>query len=284
MRITALLIAALLVIPGTLRAQQQADSVIATHRIVATCTSLGIATMNNLDTYLSGYDHKGKALTLSHERVRNTRCGASSPKRRTFFGATAGTASLHGNTELTAMVNYNIGWYYPLLTTGALQLLGGAQAELGGGAIYLPSNSNNPVSAKARVTAAASAMALYRIATKKGTCTLRAQVDAPLTGVMFAPEFGQSYYEIFTLGDNDNTVAVTHPLNAPSLRTTLSADVPFTLWGRSATMRIGYTADIFQSELNDIRTHLYHHSFSIGFVKTIYKIKNGDKLKEYSPF
>ena len=283
MRIIALL-AALLALPCALHAQKGETETIAPNRVIVKCSSLGFATMNNLDTYLSGYNHEGAALAFTHEKIRNTHTDAKSPKLRTFFSADFGTAELHGNTQLAGTASYNRGKYYPIFSTGKLQLLAGAQLEIGGGALYLPSNSNNPVSVKARATAGASAMALYHIATKSGRGTLRAQIDAPLVGVMFAPEFGQSYYEIFSLGDYKNSIALTHPLNAPSMRATLSADIPFTLWQKSATVRVSYIADIFQSEINDIRTHLYHHAFTIGFVKTLYKIKNSDKLKQHSPF
>ena len=182
------------------------------------------------------------------------------------------------------MVTYSFGGYHPWEITKRLQLLAGAQAQATAGALYIPTNGNNLVSAKMRATLAASAMAIYRIPAKKGNYTLRAQLDIPLIGAMFAPEFGQSYYEIFGLGQNKNTIVLSHPANSPSMRAMLSADIPVALHKWSSTIRLTYIADIFQSDVHDTRTHIYNHSFAVGFVKTIYKVKNNDKLKQYSPF
>jgi hypothetical protein len=162
-----------------------------------------------------------------------------------------------------------------------LQLLAGAQMQFVGGALYIPTNGNNLVSAKMRTSLSASAMAIYKIPLRKNNITTRYQIDVPLVGIAFSPAFGQSYYEIFGLGNYDNILHVVHPFNAPSWRHTLSADIPL---GKRTTLRASYIADIFQSDINELRTHIYSHTFSIGFVKTLYKIGEGESLKAYSPY
>lgn len=283
MKRTLTLITLLLLLPSALLAQAGSDS-FDTTRLSVKCTSLGVTLMNNLDTYMSGYNHTGTGLHLSHENFRNARTAGYRWKRQTLLTADAGLATLHNDTELAAMVTYSFGGYHPWEITKRLQLLAGAQAQATAGALYIPTNGNNLVSAKMRATLAASAMAIYRIPAKKGNYTLRAQLDVPLIGAMFAPEFGQSYYEIFGLGHNKNTIVLSHPANSPSMRGILSADIPIALRKWSSTIRLTYTADIFQSDVHDTRTHIYNHSFAVGFVKTIYKVKNNDKLKQYSPF
>ena len=277
------LITLLLLLPATLLAQAGSDS-INTTRLSVKCTSFGLTARNNLDTYMSGYNHTGGGLHLSHENFRDARTAGYRWKRQTLLTADAGLATLHNDTELAAMVTYSFGGYHPWAITDHLQLLAGAQAQATGGALYIPTNGNNLVSAKMRATLAASAMAIYRLPAKKGNYTLRAQLDIPLIGAMFAPEFGQSYYEIFGLGHNKNTIVLSHPANSPSMRALLSADIPVALHKWSSTIRLTYIADIFQSDVHDTRTHIYNHSFAVGFVKTIYKVKNNDKLKQYSPF
>ncbi|MBO5262907.1 MAG: hypothetical protein J6B18_01475 [Bacteroidaceae bacterium] len=56
------------------------------------------------------------------------------------------------------------------------------------------------------------------------------------------------------------------------------------MWSRSSTLRISYVIDILQSDINDIRTHLYNHAFTIGFVKTIYKVKREERKIFHNPF
>ena len=283
MRKSTTLITLLLLLPVALIAQTGSDNINPT-RLSVKCTSIGTTFMNNLDTYLSGYNHTGGGLHLSHENFRDAHTAGYHWKRQTLLTADAGIATLHSNTQLAAMLTYSFGGYHPWAATKRLQLLAGAQIQANCGALYIPTNGNNLVSAKMRATLAASAMAIYRIPSVNGNYTLRGQLDIPLIGAMFAPEFGQSYYEIFGLGQYKNTIVLSHPANSPSMRGTLSADIPVTLHKWSSTIRLTYTADIFQSDINDIRTHTYNHSFAVGFVKTIYKVKNNDKLKQYSPF
>ena len=248
------------------------------------CSSYGVTYMNNLDTYLSGYNHTGNGLYYSHENFRNAKTGDYRWKYQTLLTANIGTTTLHENTELSGMLNYSWSGYHPFSINKQLQLLAGAQIQASGGALYIPTNGNNLVSAKLRTALAASGMAIYHIPAKRGDYILRCQLDIPLAGVMFAPEFGQSYYEIFGLGHYEKTITFSHPFNTPSLRTTLSADLPIAWRNKSTTIRLSYVADIFQSRVNDIRTHLYTHAFTIGFVKTIYKVKKEDKINLCTPF
>ena len=284
-KITTTIVAlVLLATPLASRAQCIITDSIIPERIVVKSTLLGVAGINNLDTYLSGYDYKGASLYLQHENFRDARTGDYRWKYQTMLNGMLGYATQGNNSELATMVSYSWGGYHQFTPCDRLKLLAGAQIQLEGGALYIPSNGNNPVAAKLRTALAASGMAIYRIPAKAGNYILRCQADVPLAGVMFAPEFGQSYYEIFGLGHYDNTIKMSHPGNNPSLRTTLAADIPLQWGKRGCTVRLAYTADIFQSEINDIRTHLYNHMFTIGFVKTIYKVKKEDKAIQYTPY
>lgn len=274
----------LLLAPLTLCAQHFAGDSIVPERVVVKCSSYGITYMNNLDTYLSGYNHTGQGLYYSNEKFRDARTGSYRWKYQTLLTANIGTTTLHDNTQLSGMINYNWSGFHPFKINNRLQLLAGAQIQLAGGALYIPTNGNNLVSVKLRSAIAASGAAIYHIPSKRGDYILRAQADVPLAGVMFAPEFGQSYYEIFGLQDYSRTVAFSHPFNSPSIRSTFSIDIPVAWRKRSATIRLSYTADIFQSDINDIRTHLYNHAFTVGVVKTIYKIKKDDNIIRYSPY
>lgn len=274
----------LLLAPLTLCAQHFAGDSIVPERVVVKCSSYGITYMNNLDTYLSGYNHTGQGLYYSNEKFRDARTGSYRWKYQTLLTANIGTTTLHDNTQLSGMINYNWSGFHPFKINNRLQLLAGAQIQLAGGALYIPTNGNNLVSVKLRSALAASGAAIYHIPSKRGDYILRCQADIPLAGVMFAPEFGQSYYEIFGLQDYSRTVAFSHPFNSPSIRSTFSIDIPVAWRKRNATIRLSYTADIFQSDINEIRTHLYNHAFTVGVVKTIYKIKKDDNIIRYSPY
>ena len=286
MRKTIFVIAALalLATPLASRAQYIITDSIIPERIVVKSTTFGFAGINNLDTYLSGYEYSGGGIYMQHENFRDARTCNYSWKFQTLFNGMLGYATQGNNGEISGMASYSWGGYHPFNIGNRLKLLAGAQIQVEGGALYVPSNGNNPVSVKLRTALAASGMAIYHFPVKGNDWTARLQLDIPLMGVMFAPEFGQSYYEIFGLGHTGGIIAFTHPLNCPSWRHTLSLDIPLSWKHHSTTLRIAYTGDIYQSDINDTRCHIYRHAFTFGFVKTIFKVKQENSIKAYTPY
>lgn len=272
------------VLPAATEAQHIVTDTILPQRIVVKSSQYGIATLNNLDTYLSTQEFTGAALHYSHEKFRDAKTGNYNWKYQTLMNGTIGYATQENNLELTALASYSWGGYHPFGISDRLKILAGPQLQIEGGALYIPSNGNNPVQVKLRTALAASAMAIYHFPIKGGDCVARYQLDVPLLGAMFAPEFGQSYYEIFGLGHTGGVIAFTHPFNNPSWRHTLSLDFPLRYKSHSTTIRVAYCADFYQTDINSIRCHIYRHAFTFGFVKTIFKVKEENRIKAYSPY
>ena len=275
--ITAL---ALLALPAMSRAQYIVTDTIIPERIVVKSSQLGVTLLNNLDTYLSNYNYKGLGLNYSHEAFRDACTGNYHWKYQKLLNITAGYAIQGSNLQYAALISYNWSGYHPCKVAQGLTLLAGAQIQLEGGALYNPAGGNNPAAAKLRTALAASGMAIYHFPVLRSEWVARYQIDIPLMGAMFAPEFGQSYYEIFGLGYAKNIVAFTHPGNNPSWRHMLSLDIPI----KATTLRISYTSDLYQSRINDINCHIYRNTFAIGFARTIFKVKKENKLNDYSPY
>lgn len=114
-----------------------------------------------------------------------------------------------------------------------------------------------------------SAAVKYRFRLWNTPFSARYEVSAPLFGVMFSPNYGQSYYEIFSRGDYDHNVVPTTIASTPSLRQMLTLD--FTL-GRT-TLRIGYLGDFRQAKVNNLKYHTYSNMVLIGFVRS-FKLTN----------
>ena len=275
--ITAL---ALLALPAMSRAQYIVTDTIIPERIVVKSSQLGVTLLNNLDTYLSNYNHKGLGLNYSHEVFRDACTGNYHWKYQKLLNITAGYAIQGSNLQYAALISYNWSGYHPFKVAQGLTLLAGVQIQLEGGALYNPAGGNNPAAAKLRTALAASGMAIYHFPVLRSEWVARYQIDIPLMGAMFAPEFGQSYYEIFGLGYAKNIVAFTHPGNNPSWRHMLSLDIPI----KATTLRLSYIADMYQSRINDINCHIYRNTFSIGFTRTIFKVKKSNRLNDYSPY
>ena len=271
---------ALLAQPAVSRAQYVITDTILPQRIVVKSSQIGITLLNSLDTYLSNYNHKGVGLNYSHEAFRDASTGNYHWKYQKLLNITAGYALQGSNMQYTALMNYSWSGYHPFKVTKGLTLLAGAQIQIEGGALYNPAGGNSPAAAKLRTALAASGMAIYHFPVRRSEWIARYQLDIPLMGAMFAPEFGQSYYEIFGLWHASNIVAFTHPGNNPSWRHMLSLDIPM----RATTLRISYTSDLYQSRINDINCHIYRNTFAIGFARTIFKVKKNNRLNDYSPY
>ena len=119
---------------------------------------------------------------------------------------------------------------------------------------------------------AASAMAVYRFTLLNRLFAVRYQFDMPLIGLMFSPAFGQSYYEMFSLGHYDHNVCATWAGNAPTFRNLLTLDAPL----GSGTLRIGWRGDIRQSHVNHLKSHTWSNLFMIGYVKHFRLVKHSD--------
>ena len=272
-----------LLTPAMIKAQFAITDTIRTERIVVRSSQIGVSFQNNLDTYLSNYNHKGGGIHFSHESFRDARTGNYRWKYQILFNSRAGFNLQNGNIQLAGILGCSWSGYHPFNIGKRLKLLAGAQIQLEGGALYNMSNGNNPVSAKLRTAIAASGMAIYHFPVRRSEWVARYQLDIPLAGAMFTPEFGQSYYEM-SLGHLGNIVSFTHPLNTPSWRHMLSLDIPVRIKHRSTTLRFAYIADLYQSNINHIRCHMYHQAITFGFVKTLFKIKEENRIKAHSPY
>jgi len=234
-------------------------------RPVTHATLFGIGAVNQLDSYLSPLNYTGPQFQFMHETFRATHLADSAISFQTLW---------HGNLAYTKNptdkakqvggdLSYEITWHYNFPVTQDLRILVGPQANASLGFLYNMRNGNNPAQLLASLQLSASAAAIYKFHIKRQPFTARYQLDVPLLGLMFSPEYGQSYYEIFSLGNSGHNICATHPFNAFSSRHFLSIDIPL----RNITLRAGYLCDIRQSHVNEIKHHSYTHAFMLGWVR-----------------
>ncbi len=229
---------------------------------------IGIGGANHLDTYLSPLNYTGPQFHYLHESLRPTSLfdGKVSFQSITHVEGSVTKNRPEKADDLGGSLSFDAAWHYHLLTDRPLEgfrlMLG---PQIGGtlGFLYNTRNGNNPAQATAEVHLSASVAALYGFHRWGHRFTLREQLDLPLLGAMFSPAYGQSYYELFSLGHTDHNVRLTTPFNAPSLRSLLTFDFPV----RNNTFRIGYLAEIRQSHINHIKRHSYTHAVLIGWVR-----------------
>lgn len=244
------------------------------NRYTTRSTMFGIGGTNRLETYLSPLEYTGPEVRFMRESIRMTRMWGGRVSTQQFY---EGNFSYSKNPTkdseyLSGDIDWRIGWHYNWTPLPALRLMAGLQTGLSCGFVYNTSNGNNPAQGKLSTNIAASGMAIYRFNWLRRRFSVRYQFDMPLAGLMFSPNYGQSYYEIFSLGHYDRNVCFTWPGNAPSFSQLLTVDVPI----GSGTLRLGYRCDIRQSHVNNLKSHTWSNLFMIGFVKHFRLVKQRD--------
>lgn len=270
-RIIFLLYACLSVL--VLRAQE--DSLRAT-RYVMRSVLYGAGVSNVLDTYLSPLEYKGPEVRILRENMRMTRLMNGSVSAQNLLQAHVSYTHNPSQTGYmyAGLLNWSYALHYQFRLNEQLKLLAGPTIDLNGGFVYNTRNSNNPAQAKAYGSLGISGMAIYKFHIGNYPLVVRYQANLPLLGAMFSPEFGQSYYEMFSLGHKGKNVLFTSLHNSPSLRQMVTLDFPI----RKVTMRVSYVCDLQQAKVNHLKYHTYSHDFMIGFVKNFYLLKGKNRI------
>ena len=230
---------------------------------------LGVGYTDILDTYLSPEKYRGTDLRfLSHTRRENDStclvhqllhegCIATADNRSGNGGEIGG-----GYTFAYSLLHK---WQMPVGSCH-LRLLAGGTAELSAGFLYNTRGSNNPAQARLALqlkptVAADFDFRLFR--RQQRPFTLHYEASAPLCGLMFSPNYGQSYYEIFSRGNYDHNCVPTTIASTPSLRQMLTLDFR----ALHTTWRIGYLGDWRQASVNNLKQHTYTHALVFGIVR-----------------
>ena len=234
-------------------------------KVITRSTMIGVGPTKILDTYLSAEHFSGTGLTFisSVERHRENK------KWSTLIEHEANISSVKDRSgklqELEAA--YNIYWgklYNWQLLDDHLTLQAGGVANGLLGVIYNTSNSNNPAQARAHINIMPTATAAYHFMLFHKKMVARYALSLPLCGIMFSPNYGQSYHEIFNRGNYDHNVVPTTFISAPEWRQMLTIDAQLS---RSFTLRLGYLGNMQQSDVNQLKQHVYTHRLLIGFTK-----------------
>ena len=249
-------------------------------------TMIGIGKYNLMDTYLSpgakNRKYTGPGFRVVNERMKMVRLANYHVSRQQIINVdlafTENAASTA--TDLAGFIDYTLGYHYHLPQfLHNLKLLAGGAAHGMLGFIYNTRNGNNPASTKADIDFNLSAMAIYQLHIKNYPMTFRYQFQIPFAGVFFAPHYGQSYYEIFDLGNASGVVQFNSFHNKFAMKNFFTVDFPI----RNLTIRAGYLNSSYRSDVNHIQSHIISHSFMLGIVKE-FIVFSGKRLKKTHQF
>lgn len=220
-----------------------------------------------LDTYLSAEQYSGLELRFVSQLRKPIRYD-SWQKIVTHQGSFCSVKNRADNhNELGGMYQFQYALHYVLRPSEPLQFEVGGAVGAHLGFLYNTLGGNNPVQVQAALQLRPSAAASYDFPIFKRQSVLRYEVSAPLVGLMFSPNYGQSYYEIFGRGNYDRNIVPTTLASTPSLSHLLTLDFPISKKKPRTKLRVGYLGDYRQAKVNNLKFHHYSHLLVLGWTK-----------------
>ena len=240
-------------------------------------TLVGAGGYHIKDTYLSPLKYTGWGLRVLNERMKMVSWFDYRVSRQQIVNVDISSTDnpAENATDFARFIDYTLGYHYRLQPVTGLKVLLGPSVRGDLGFIYNTRNGNNPAAAKVGINFNLSAMAVYTLRIRNYPLTLRYQFDTPFAGALFAPHYGQSYYEIFDLGNHKGIVSFASFHNQLAFRHYLTVDLPIA----NFTLRTGFLNQSYRTRIHHIRSHVISQSFMIGLVKEFVSF-GGKRLKQ----
>ena len=215
------------------------------------------------DSYLTPITYDGAGLGLGYEAMRPTRFSPDKWLWQLQVGADynyvenpAQNNDLH---KVMGDISFDMQRAWRGVLHPRLGFAAGPMTQLRAGIVYDAVNSNNPVTVRAHWNVGATGMAWFDTRMWRLPVTLRYQVQLPVMGVFFAPEYDESYYEIY-LGNHKNLAHLGWWGNRLDMTHYLGADMQM---GKT-TLRLGYRNRLEHWNVNNLHVHDVTHSLVIG--------------------
>lgn len=147
----------------------------------------------------------------------------------------------------------------------------GGGADINCGSVYNPANTNNPASLKVGFSFAASTLYTYILPFESIPARVILNGNISLAGCVFSPEFGESYYELFSLNNEFfRRIYFSNPKNLLKTNLKLSFDIPVL---DMFNMNIGGYCNYYNSNINSINTEILTVGISLGITNFVQSVK-----------
>ena len=242
-------------------------------------TLIGIGGYHIKNTYLSPVNYTGTGIRFINERMKML---AKSDQRISSYQAIDIDLSSVRNPASTVaaiagFADYSFGYHYRFRPAKDFKVLTGAFVKGMFGFVYNTQSANNPIATHIDLDLNISAMGIYTFRIKNYPLTCRLQTDIPLVGTLFTPAYGQSYYEIFGLGNTYGIVGFSSLHNKFTMRNYFSVDFSVFI----ITLRVGYLNSLYMTDMKGIQTRYISHNLMIGFVKEFITFSGKNLKKEH---
>ncbi len=239
-------------------------------KVITNTRLIGVGSRDVFDTYISNEKYKGTDFRYISHTLRQREEGHWA-RLIVHQGSVSTLRNRADNgNEIGGDYKFSYGLLYEWKFSGnELSIKAGGMLDANAGFLYNTRNSNNPAQARFNVDIAPVAIATYRFAVAKIPLAMNYEISSPLCGLMFSPNYGQSYYEIFSEGNYDHNIVPTTFVSTPSLRHMLTLDFNI---GKTV-VRLGYQGDFRQAKVNNLKYHSWSNMFIIGITRRFKLVK-----------
>ena len=277
---TKTLATGLMVIFGCLRLFSQIGET-RNYNLTTNANSVGIGFSSIADPYLSPFEYIGMGVEYISESQKFY------SQRDTLLSVNQ-TLSLNLGqakhpTNINSMQyfggNYDVGYHYNWRLLKNFTCLLGGSWDIYLGGKYIARNVNNPFSLDLSTHLNISLSANYRFNIQvfrwfNQDFRIEYGVKTPVSGCVFVPQQGESYYEIFSLSNYKDVFHFTAFHNERTIHQRINLDIPV----KFTTFRIGLNHDFVQYKANDMVFHKNNLAVSIGWISSLY-VFQGTKNK-----
>ena len=218
------------------------------------------------DTYLTPVTYEGLDLGMAYEAMRSMKSTGGKWLWQLQVGADFNYVENHvGNNDLDKLmgdITFDMQRQWKEVIAHRVDLSVGPMTQLRAGMVYDEVNSNNPVTVRAHWGVGLTGMAKWNTRVWRTPVTLRYQAQLPALGVFFAPEYDESYYEIY-LGNHRNLGHLGWWGNRLDMTNYVGADLHL---GKT-TLRIGYRSRLEHWSVSGLKVHDVTHSLVLGIGK-----------------
>lgn len=226
--------------------------------------TLGAGKVSVYDEYLSPLVYTGTLYRFDYGSMRFVSPDNNNISIQKTLMVSSG---LTNNPSLSNSIFYfslrpGLGFHYHFRPMKDLKVMLGGTWDLFFASKYNFNNGNNPYSADLSTHLNASAMAQYLLKIKNFPIMFRYSAQTPLIGEMFVPEYGASYYEMFTLHHMGDALHFASVNNFLAFKSSFTADFMFRSW----ILRLAYYHDYQKNQANYLHFETLQNVFSIGTV------------------
>ena len=228
-------------------------------------TLVGMGGYRMKDTYLSQEKYGGLGFRFMNERMHLTKLANYKVSNQKIVNVDI-SSTMNGARNanfLSAFADYSTGYHYRFTPDPYFKVLVGGSLRGMIGMVYNTRNGNNPLTVHADIDLNFSTLAIYEFHIRKAPVVIRYQFETPVGGILFSPVYGQSYYEIFSLGNTAEILNFNSLHNKFAVRNYLTVDFPVA----GMTIRAGYFGNYYTTNVNKIDRYIISHNVMIGFVK-----------------